>query len=407
MRNMQSEKSRSVRKDAGFTLVELLVAAVIFTIISAASFSLLAQHQPIFNQQQNLAEVNIALRNAVAQMEIDLGNAGANYYSGLNIPNYPVGVVITNNPVASGGDCRTGTPLVYSTNCFDQMSIITADINTPPTTPSGSTAGSCASTASAGNSTAYLAPTATPTTGYGSGVAGLAAAAAAALNYKYNGGTNPDQLLFVNNDGSKYTTAKLTLATTTATIGVNYYVKVTYGGTDTTTHGLNTTTNDPYGMTTKPNTLLADSFCSSPMDYVLRIVPITYSVDVTTDPSNPTLMRQVAGITQSTSQKQLATQIIGFKLGAALFNSTTDQETTVYCFDAKAYDPNCPSITVGTAGAWTYNYTFVRSVMVSLIGRTKPVTDPTYKFRNTFDSGAYEIQGVSVVVNPRNMSMND
>jgi hypothetical protein len=45
--------------------------------------------------------------------------------------------------------------------------------------------------------------------------------------------------------------------------------------------------------------------------------------------------------------------------------------------------------------------------MISLIGRTKPTTDPSYKFRNSFDSGAYEIQGVSLVVNPRNMSMSD
>src|ERR1019366_2958024 len=101
-----------------FTLVELLIAMAMFTVISGAAFSLLAQHQPIFNQQQNLAEVNIALRNAVAQMELDLANAGANYYSSVNIPNYPVGVVIKNNVVASGGDCRSGTPLAYGTNCF-------------------------------------------------------------------------------------------------------------------------------------------------------------------------------------------------------------------------------------------------------------------------------------------------
>jgi prepilin-type N-terminal cleavage/methylation domain-containing protein len=76
---------------AGFTLVELLVAMAIFMVIGGAGIALLAQHQPIFNQQQNLAEVNIALRNAVAQMQIDIGNAGANYYPTVNIPNYPVG----------------------------------------------------------------------------------------------------------------------------------------------------------------------------------------------------------------------------------------------------------------------------------------------------------------------------
>jgi type II secretory pathway pseudopilin PulG len=402
MRNMRSEMGQIVRKDAGFTLVELLVAAVIFMIISAAGFSLLAQHQPIFNQQQNLAEVNIALRNAVAQMEIDLSNAGANYYSGLNIPNYPVGVVITNHPVASGGDCRTGTPLHYSTNCFDQMSIITADINTSPTNPMSST-GACINTSTAtsgGNGTAYLSPSGS-TTGYGT-VQSVATTAAA--NYLAG-----DQILFVTNNGGQYTTAKLASAGSTAKIGTNWYVLLTYGVTSSTgTNTAGTSGNDQYNITTNGNTSLGTGYCPSPnFDYVLRLLPITYKVDITTDPNNPTLLRIVAGTTQTPSQQTLATQIIGFKLGASLFQSTTDTDTTTYCFDSQAYDPNCPGIASGTNGAWAYNSTLVRSVMVSLIGRTKPVTDPTYVFRNTFDNGAYEIQGVSVVINPRNMSMAD
>ena len=389
-------KVAKYRKNTGFTLLEMLIALLVFTVISGAAFQLLAKHQPLFNQQQNLAEVNIALRNAIAQMQLDLGNAGANYYAAVNIPNYPVGVVITNNVQASGGDCRSGTPKVYSTKCFDQMSIITADINTPPTTPRSS-ATTCASTAGATNSTAYLAPTGSPTTGYGSGSAGSTAATAAAALYQYRGGTNPDQLMFVTNTGAKYTTAKLTAATTTATIGGNYYVLVTFGGTSTTTPGLNTSTNDPYNMSTTDNTLLTDSFCSSQLDYVLRIVPITYSVDLTT-PTNPTLLRKVAGTTQTIAQQTLATQIIGFKLGASLFNNVSDTDTTTYSFDASSYN-NGSSV--------AYNYTLVRSVMISLIGRTNPNPDPSYRFVNTFDGGSYEIQGVTAVVNPRNMSMAD
>ena len=401
MRNIRSEIQQAVRGDAGFTLVELLVAAAIFMIISAASFSLLAQHQPIFNQQQNLAEVNIALRNAVAQMEIDLANAGANYYSGANIPNYPVGVVITNHPVASGGDCRSGTPLQYSTNCFDQMSIITADINTPPTNPmnSSSTCINTSTATSGGNGTAYLSLSGS-TTGYGT-VQSVATAAAA--NY-----LSGDQILFVTNNGSQYTTAKLASAGSTAKIGSDWYVLITYGVTSSTgTNTAGASGNDQYNMTTNTNGITGTSYCPSPnFDYVLRLLPITYKVDLT-DPTDPTLLRIVAGTSQTISQQTLATQIIGFKLGASLFQSSTDTDVTTYCFNSQAYDPNCPSIAIGTNGAWAYNYTLVRSVMVSLIGRTKPVTDPTYVFRNTFDSGAYEIQGVSVVINPRNMSMAD
>jgi hypothetical protein len=91
----------------------------------------------------------------------------------------------------------------------------------------------------------------------------------------------------------------------------------------------------------------------------------------------------------------LSEQVIGFKVGAALVNGTTS--TPTYNFDSSTF-----KVTPGAAG---YDYTMVRSVMVSLVGRTPPVQDPTYVFRNSFDGGPYQIQGVSVVVNPRNMSM--
>ena len=387
MRKRAKSFTRRDTGQAGFTLIELLVAAVVFTIISAATFSLFAQHQPIFNQQQNLAEVNIGLRNAVAQMQLDISNAGANYYTGINIPNYPVGVVVTNNVVAAGGDCRSGTPLAYSTTCFDSFSIIVADSTTPPTNPSTST-GACITTST--GSTVYLG---TPTAGVQGPYGTAALATTAAANYK-----SGDQILFVKADGSQYTTMKLSANGSTGTIGAftNRYVTLTgHSTTSTTTPGLNTTTNDQYNMTTNANTMLGESYCST--DWALRLTPIQYSVDIS-DPTNPTLTRTVAGTVQTLSQKTLATQIIGFKVGASLFNNVTDTDTTTYSFDASSYN-NGTSI--------PYNYTMVRSIMVSLIGRTKPVTDPTYVFRNSFDQGAYEIQGVSVVVNPRNMSMAD
>ena len=47
---------------AGFTLIEMLLAMGIFGVISAAAFGLMAQHQPLFNQQQGLAALNISMR---------------------------------------------------------------------------------------------------------------------------------------------------------------------------------------------------------------------------------------------------------------------------------------------------------------------------------------------------------
>jgi prepilin-type N-terminal cleavage/methylation domain-containing protein len=383
---------------AGFTMLELLVSLLIFGTISGAVFSMVAQHQPVFNQQQNLAEVNIALRNAIAQMQLDVANAGANYYTGVNVPNYPVGLVVTNNVVASGGDCRSSGN--YGATCFDSLSIITADANTPPANPWSLALGNITtSTATSGtNGTVYLSP-AGSTTGYGIGATAPAAATAAAA--LYNAG---DQILFVNNDGSQYTTAKLVSTTIpppsqTFKIGNYWYVLLTYGTTNT--NGTNTSTNDVYSMTTNLNSMLGTSYGSlnsNATDWVLRILPIQYKVDLT-DPTNPVLTRTVAGLSQTLSQKTLATQIIGFKLGVSLHNNANDTDTTTYNFTASSYTDS------GNAAA--YNYTLARSLMVSLIGRTKPATDPTYVFRNTFDSGAYEIQGVSAVINPRNMSMTD
>lgn len=391
MKNRKLERAPRRAHEAAFTMIELMVAMAIFLIISAAAFSLFASHQPVFSQQQNLAEVNIALRNAVAQMQLDIANAGANYYAGNNIPNYPVGVTVTNNVVAAGGDCRSGTPLVYGANCFDSFNIITADSSTPPTNPVNT---GCAVTSS--SSTIYLAPS-----GVSTGYATAALATAAAANYK-----SGDQLLLVKSDGSQYTTIQLTAAGSTGTgstaPNTNLYVALT-GHTTTTAAGLNTTTTDPYNMSTNTNSMLGATFCST--DYLLRLIPITYSVDTST--SVPTLIRTVAGTTQTLAQKTLATQVIGFKVGVSLFNATTDTDTTTYCFNAQSYDPNCPGVTSGTNGAWAYNYTLVRSMMVSLIGRTNPSVDPTYVYRNSFDSGSYQIQGVSAVINPRNMSMTD
>jgi prepilin-type N-terminal cleavage/methylation domain-containing protein len=407
-------RKRSCRQrqvgSAGFTLVELLVAMAIFLIISAAALSLFAAHQPVFNQQQNLAEVNIALRNAVAQMQLDIGNAGANYYASADIPNYPVGVVIKNHPVAVSGDCRTGTPKVYGANCFDQMTVVTADKLTTPMHPSINpvTAGgdaSCTPTLPNNAGAANATNTRTSTVAY---LIPPVGDTVAQINTLASNFLNGDQILFVSNDGARYTTAALTAA------GASYpnstsptYIKLAYGATSSTSvsgltyYGYNSgAPNDPYGMTSDANNMLTEGFCAT--DWVLRLTPITYKVDITTDPNNPTLLRQVAGITQTTSQQALATQVIGFKVGATLFDNTVT-DTASYCFDSTLYDTTCPNNTT-TNPLYANNYTVVRSVMVSLVGRTNPNPSPTYVFRNTFDQGPYEIQGVSVIVNPRNMS---
>jgi len=114
---------------------------------------------------------------------------------------------------------------------------------------------------------------------------------------------------------------------------------------------------------------------------VLKLAPITYQVDAS-DPTNPKLTRTQGGQTNVISE-----QIIGFKVGAAVWNGTTDD---TYSFDANTY---------------LHDWSLIRSVRISLIGRTQ--TDVANNFRNSFDGGAYKIESVSVVINPRNLSMND
>ena len=159
----------------------------------------------------------------------------------------------------------------------------------------------------------------------------------------------------------------------------------------TAANGTNAAADDITGMSVNSSDQTTAQFCAT--DYVLRLTPVLYDVDLSTA-SDPKLRRTVlvAGHTNTANGVTLAEQVIGFKVGASLVSGTTD--TSTYNFD---------SSTFGTGAG--YDYTVVRSVMVSLIGRTTPNPDPTYVFRNSFDSGPYEVQGTSVVVNPRNMSM--
>ena len=376
---------RKELSEAGFTMIELLVAMAIFSIIAAAAFSLFAQHVPLFNQQQSLAALNIGTRNAVAQMQVDVVNGGAGYYNGVNIPGWPVGTVITNNVVASSGDCHSGT--TYGANCFDSFAIIIAD---PLTTPVNVLAGTSGSLPVVPNTC----PATTTNTSTSTNLYLLPPTGVTAATYKGNF-FNGDQILLEKGDGSSYTTVELTANGATATVGGTTYVKLTHS-TLTNADGTNDPSDDVTGMSVHSSDSTTAQFCQT--DWAIRLTPILYDVDITTDSTNPTLRRTVLvkGQTPSANGVPLLSQVIGLKVGAALINGATD--TTTYNF-------NAPGSVV--SGGYNYDFTLVRSIMVSLVGRTTPVTDPTYRFRNTYDGGPYQIQGVSAVINPRNLSMGD
>jgi hypothetical protein len=148
--------------------------------------------------------------------------------------------------------------------------------------------------------------------------------------------------------------------------------------------GSNLSADDPLGITTNPSNKLGTSFCTN--DWIMKLAPVTYAVDAT-DPADPKLTRK-----QNGSIDVIAEQVIGFKVGATIWNSASNTSSAFYSFDASSY---------------AYNYSLIRSVRLSMIGRTAPNQSGGSSFQNSFDQGNYQIQAISIAVNPRNLSMRD
>src|ERR1700749_1808544 len=88
--------SASWRKSvAGFSLIELMVAMSLFLVIGGAVVALIRRHVPLFNTAQNQASLNVSLRNAVAQLQMEVVNAGSSYSATNPMPFWPIGATIT------------------------------------------------------------------------------------------------------------------------------------------------------------------------------------------------------------------------------------------------------------------------------------------------------------------------
>ena len=423
-------EGRRMPKEKGFTLLELLIAMAAFLTVSIAAFTLFSKQQSASQTVQGQVGLNLALRSAATQLEMDLANAGSYYYQNVNVPSWPVGVTIVNNWVASGSSCYTASTNTYGASCFDQINIIAAA--NPITYPAinvtnhlgGTTTAYCSDTRTGDNT-----PQAVAGTAFGQAASGFTLAQTAA---EFNKG---DQLLFVTQGGNQMTSVVLIQNASVVGNAVQFTFNPTLTQTvnGVTYQGYNSVVNDPLGITTcngdgatcppaaQPTSGqvingLGEQYCG--LDYIIKLAPITYQVDTTTNPSDPTLTRTVG----NGSPVPVMDQVIGFKVGAAIWNAPTDSGT-----DATQTDiTTCPSGTgicpynyyakyyniAGTTAAGTYpdnpyNFTLVRAVRISLIGRTVPNYNANYEFRNAFDNGPYQVQGTAVVVNPRDMSMDD
>jgi type II secretory pathway pseudopilin PulG len=404
------------RAERGTTLVELMVAVAVFIVISTVAFSLLNSQQNASIGANGRVGLNMALRNTASMLQMDLANAGNGYYQATQATNMAVGglgVTLTNNVVAatSGSGCYTaptGSAALgtYGANCFDQLNIIQVDSTYPVLTATDSTGGTgiglnCSLTSSGH---AY----------------GNASAALASNPYKIG-----DQLLFVQNSTAtpqQYTSVVLTQIPTVTGSLVYFTFQPTISTTNSngTFNGVNTVgVNDPLNITTcsgvtpcppnsvpAANVLLTNKFCAGGSatqgDWIIKLAPVTYHVQSLTDYAgnqNPTLTRTQGGVTTNVME-----QVIGFKVGGTIWNDpTTSPDQSAYNYDASSYTLN-PGSTGANNGANAYEFTLLRSIRVSLIGRTAPVYTQNYTYRNTFDQGPYQIQGTVVVVNPRNMN---
>jgi type II secretory pathway pseudopilin PulG len=375
----------------GTTLVELMIAMGVFLVVGGAAFSLFNRQQIATAGLQSEVGLSLALRNTASQLQMDLANAGNGYLQGINIPAWPIGVVLANNFVAPTDTCYNSTTGTYGSRCFDAINIITAADPAiyPPinVTDSAGDSGGCSYSDS----------------GFAYGQAAVVNGVTQTLNSTAAEFQTGDQVLFMTYDGRKVSTAVLG---TPAPAPAGSVVKFNF--TATNADGSNTRTNDPLDITTclgnlsvngVPCPAIADSytnkFCGP--GWIIKLAPIQYFVTANSDPNNPwQLMRKQNNVTSVVMD-----QIVGFKAGASIFNSTAlaGFNTANYFYDASQYTiPGTPK---------PYDFALVRSVRVSVIGRTTPNNSSQYAYRNTFDGGPYQVQGTAVVVNPRNMSMND
>jgi prepilin-type N-terminal cleavage/methylation domain-containing protein len=433
----------------GFSLLELLVAMGVFLTVSAVSFTLFAKHQALLSAEQLTVGLNIGLRNALSQIQLDVVNAGDGLILGQNVPAWPVGVTIMNtNPTPAqcfaastyNAEGVMTSPPVYQNACFDQLNVILADRTTPPLQPQTAAGGSI--NTDTGPNTFYACAglinngVCTPNSIINPATNTPFTPTTLAAKFITSPAVNADQLLFVkgcaggahpnpnisavtsgtataNSSGCQFTTARLVsvAAASSPPAPSTNYIVITFGQTQSPgplnspnppsppyagsniqcANSPPSTCNDQYNMTAcngvgscfTSYTALTDTF--GPGDFVVRLAPITYSVDAS-NPQDPKLMRTQAGV-----QNVVMDQVIGFKVGATLWNNN-NTSTFQYNYDAANYFPI------------PYDYSLIRSIRVSIIGRTQP--NPTNPYQNPFDKGPYQIRGNSIIVDPRNLTMN-
>lgn len=376
----------SLRKQAaGFTLLELMVAMGIFLVVGGAAIALLRKHAPAFAATQNQAALNVTLRNSVARLELEVINAGSGYSPNGPLPFSPVGLTIV--PAPTPGCPAVG---VYTANCFDKLNVISVDSTLPalaPSTDQPAPAQVAPTQVDADTSTGslYLTwpgnPSSRTPAQYAAWAATLGAGAELLL---VQGGTEFE--------GTGQPSMTVVVLTAPATPGPNY-IRLAYSPTD----GAGAPSLDPLKIYDIAEAARFTKSFKTTMDYVVRLTSTTYSVQP--DPLDATNMQLVRQAGPAAPFDVIADQIVGFNVNAwSSFNAFSTNE---YKAQRNPYTNNPAN--------YNSDWASVRSVQVRLMARTTALTDKSQMrgvYRNTYDGGPYQVQGVSVVISPRNLGTN-
>ncbi len=425
---MTQSAQLAIKGKRGFTLVELLVSMAIFLIVAGAAFSLFDKHAQLVTRQQNLSGVNIGLRNAMSQLEMDLSGAGQNLLANASsTTTFGLGVVVQNNVIGVAPACAAN-PATWSypvpSSCFDSLTII----NTKPCTTAGGTNapvlvvnenanGNNQASVAISNSSILWADDPN-NSGNGAALANDSTCYQAGdelLVVSVGNGAQPQCVPGNAASAFSYCMSYVVLTKNAAATGNGIQLQHNPTGGNNDPLGVFTTTMGGNNFNKANGLNYAFPNGSYIIDLGTGASAITYAVQI--NPNNaadPQLLRCL-GVTCTAANSQVLTdQVIGFKVGAALWDNKAAGATDIanyfynsgnYCSDAvnsadctqvppPANDPN--------------DFSLIRAIRVSMIGRTTPKSDiADSRLQNGFDNGPYWIQQASVVVDLRNMSNND
>ncbi|MGH9717462.1 MAG: PilW family protein [Candidatus Acidiferrales bacterium] len=431
---MRQKNAPRSPKAKGFTLIELLVAMVVFVIVAGTAFSLFGKNEAYAVHQEGLSGVNIGLRNAMSQLQMDLSGSGENLLANAPgaVQSFSLGVIVQNNvPTAQGGVGANCTPNTSTwaypveSACYDGIMIV----NPKLCSAAGGTYAPVLAL-----QTGLLLNTASSLSATDNALgANLANDASCFKNgdeiLVYEQNTQSPPTCFTGGQQSDYCMTVVTLNADAAAGPTSISLSYDPPGVNGVPSGCpGSSCNDPLGIIYQAygaggnnyGNALNSNFPAGA--YLVNLGTgandISYSVqDNPADPTDPQLLRctSVLALCTAATGQELTDQVIGFKVGAALWDNQDQEDIASYFYNAAAYCNGSIPVSAPTDCSVSpppandaNDYALVRSIRISMIARTKPETDQTlYNFKNGFDDGPYLVQQASVAIDIRNMSIGD